>query len=319
MASKTFVRGVNFVFTINNPTEDDEELITSNVGDDDTSFICYVIYGHEEGDGGTYHLQGFCQLHKQKTLRQVKKIFPRAHIEKVLGTQLQAIQYCKKDGHFDEYGKLRKHGGKGSANKKRYDMIKKDIIEDKRPLREVILECENGAQIKFAEMMEKYGGLEEKTHDVSVYWYYGPTGCGKSHTAFSLINKKSYWMSANDLKWFDGYSGQEDVLIDDFRGSFCNFAFLLRLLDKYPLNVPVKGSFVRWCPKRIFITCPFHPKDCYNGIEDKSQLIRRITEIKHFAMRFNVDGTSQTVDDDIPEPTLEVDGYQASNFDSDVY
>lgn len=274
-----FIRGRCCVFTVNNPTKDDEKALMID------DLLTYYIIGHEEGDSGTYHWQGYAQFSKAITLKNVKKYLPRAHIERVIGTQKQAIDYCKKDGHFDEYGTLREHGGAnndGSANKKKYSIIKTQIIEEKTPLREVVLDCDNGAQIKYAEMMEKYGGLEREIRNVKVFWYFGPTGKGKTRTAFEMVNKDSYWMSSENLKWFDGYCGQKDVIIDDFRGDFATFHFLLRLLDIYPLQVPVKGGFVRWSPERIFITCPYAPKDVYTGIEDKKQLYRRISEIRYF-------------------------------------
>ena len=49
-------------------------------------------------------------------------------------------------------------------------------------------------------------------------------------------------MSSRNLQWFDGYMGQKVVCFDDFRKDFCTFHELLRLLDRYPMDVPVK----RW-------------------------------------------------------------------------
>lgn len=301
-----FTRGIAAVFTVNNPTEDDENLLLESDKWD------YIIIGHEEGESGTYHWQGYIQFKNRLTLNGVKKFLPRAHIEQVKGTQKQAIDYCKKDGNFDEYGTLREQGGsrdKG-ASKKKYEDIKNRIVSNRDTLQKVVLEdCENPSHIQYAQFMEKYSGLDHKLRsDLKVYWYYGPTGCSKSHTVFNSINPESYWKSSNDLKWFDGYCGQEDVWIDDFRGSHCSFNFLLQLLDIYPLMVPVKGSFVRWCPKRIFITCPFKPEDCYAGVEDKSQLLRRITTIEHFNVRYNPDGNNEEiVDDEMPEIAPEDD------------
>jgi len=294
----------------------------------------YLIFGHEVGENETYHWQGYIQLKSRLTLNQVKKFLPRAHLEQVKGTQQQAIDYCKKgiqskdewkalgingpnygvDASFDEYGTLRKHGGKNKTSGN-YAIIKEKIIKEGVSLRDVVLnECDNPSQIHYAQFMEKYNGLEKDLHDVSVFWYYGPTSCGKSHIVFEAINKDSYWKSSNDLKWFDGYCGQEDVWIDDFRGSHCSFSFLLQLLDKWPLMVPVKGSFVRWSPKRIFITCPYKPQDCYAGVEDKSQLIRRITLIQHFNIRYNPDGNEEVVDEEMPDPEVPLDPESDPNY-----
>lgn len=304
----SFNRARCCVFTINNPTEADESTLLEQVD----QLVEYVIMGDEVGETGTHHIQGYCQFTKPLSLSAVKKLLPRAHIENVKGTQKQAIDYCKKDGHFDEYGKLKKHGGGKRKVNEKCATIKKRIVEDRESLQKVVLDCENPTQVHFAQFMEKYSGLDHALRsDLQVFWYYGPTGCGKSHTVFGLVNPKSYWKSSIDLKWFDGYCGQEDVWIDDFRGSHCSFNFLLQLLDIYPLMVPVKGSFVRWSPRRIFITCPFKPQDCYAGVEDKSQLIRRITLIQHFNIRYNPGGddqsTQEIVEDEIPEVAPEDD------------
>ena len=40
-----------------------------------------------------------------------------------------------------------------------------------------------------------------------------------------------------------------------------SFSFFLRLLDKYPVEVPIKNGFAIWRPKRLFITCPRVPEE----------------------------------------------------------
>lgn len=39
-----------------------------------------------------------------------------------------------------------------------------------------------------------------------VVWLAGPTGCGKTFTAFDECKERP-WVSSSDLKWFDGYVG----------------------------------------------------------------------------------------------------------------
>lgn len=55
--------------------------------------------------------------------------------------------------------------------------------------------------------------------------------------------------------WFDGYDANvhTTVILDDYYHHF-PFHFLLRLLDRYPLQVPVKGQYVNFNSNRIFIT-----------------------------------------------------------------
>lgn len=64
--------------------------------------------------------------------------------------------------------------------------------------------------------------------------------------------------------WYDA------VVFDDFRADVCELHYLLQLLDGYPLDVPIKGGFVAWRPKRIYITAPFRPEDTYKNVPQEN-------------------------------------------------
>ena len=125
-----------------------------------------------------------------------------------------------------------------------------------------------------------------------VLWFYGPTGTGKTSTAVEIaeedVGEDGYWKSCGgSLQWFNGYTGQKYAIIDDFRRGMCTFEFLLQLLDKYNLQVPIKGGYVKWVPRIIIITCPTTPrkawqwKDKDDELQDWDnieQLLRRIDD-----------------------------------------
>lgn len=130
-----------------------------------------------------------------------------------------------------------------------------------------------------------------RTEPPSVFWFWGPTGTGKTRTAYSTCTtpdadggiKEPYFKMVTN-KWWDNYQGEPDVIIDDFRRDFCTFAELLRLLDRYPLTVEVKGGTVSFTSTRIFITTPKNVEDTWEGrnVGDLAQLRRRITEVRYF-------------------------------------
>uniref|UniRef100_UPI004048ADC4 RNA helicase domain-containing protein n=1 Tax=Polynucleobacter sp. TaxID=2029855 RepID=UPI004048ADC4 len=93
------------------------------------------------------------------------------------------------------------------------------------------------------------------------------------------LSPKAYWKPPT-TKWWDGYDGESDIIIDDYRRDFCTFADLLRLLDRYPLQVEVKGGTINFNAKRIFITTPKSIENTWEGrtAEDIDQLKRRVTE-----------------------------------------
>lgn len=101
----------NWCFTLNNFNEDDLERF-DNLGSNIGSNIQYVIIGREIGENGTHHLQGFIQFTKKIRLRQVKGFVGNtAHCEVMMGTALQASNYCKKDEDFQEWGVLQNRMG----------------------------------------------------------------------------------------------------------------------------------------------------------------------------------------------------------------
>lgn len=263
----------NCCFTINNPTDQDTDLLKDEL-------VSYFIIGREVApETGTPHLQGYLELSKQLSLSALKKIIPRAHIEKRRGTQKQAIDYCKKDNDFVE------HGVKKSQGKRNDLKAVKDLVwTEGANMYSVIDMATSYQQLRSAELMMKYRPAKKKYYPKTIYWFHGSTGKGKTKMAIDCCPDNSYWMSTENLKWFDGYSGQTHVIIDDFRRDFTTFHFLLRLFDVYPLKVPIKGGFVDWEPTHIFITCPQGPYVLYNNRtdEDIAQLTRRITEVFDF-------------------------------------
>lgn len=98
-------------------------------------------------------------------------------------------------------------------------------------------------------------------HVPVVHWLCGPTGCGKTRTAFSESEPLVPWISGSSLKWFDGYSDQEVAVFDDFRKEMCSFAWFLRLLDRNPVCPEVKGGHCYFNPRVIYITCPRLPEE----------------------------------------------------------
>jgi len=112
-----------------------------------------------------------------------------------------------------------------------------------------------------------------------VYWYYGPTGCGKSRAAFEEAGLEAYVKMPTN-KWWDGYEGEENVIVDDYRADFCTFADLLRFFDRYPMRVEYKGGSTQFLAKNIWITTPYSPERTWEkqSAEKLDQLIRRITD-----------------------------------------
>lgn len=296
----------SFVFTLNNPTELEYLWITTEWKPK------WMVVARETGENSTPHLQGACVIGKQMAFSTIKKLtgFTRAHIETMRGTPQDSLTYCsKQDKDPFIIGTLPKPGKRNDIH-----MAVERII-DGQSLKDLAGDLDGGvAIVKFHRGLTFLRSLlaEQRCEPPNVYWLWGETGSGKTRCAVEFAEaqekKDDWWISSGSLQWFDGYCGQSVAIVDDFRPkSAPNFAFLLRLFDRYPMQVPVKGGFVNWNCKTIFITAPSPPEVMFETRnqhvpEDIRQLLRRITRIIQFPNRdpfgqrvLGLDGNGQLV------------------------
>jgi hypothetical protein len=86
-------------------------------------------------------------------------------------------------------------------------------------------------------------------------------------------------LNLNDKGWWDGYTGQETVILNEFRGQML-FSELLDLVDKFPKTVKIRNREPRpFLAKRLLVTSSMKPELVYSGVLEKSdnidQLFRR--------------------------------------------
>ncbi len=154
----------------------------------------------------------------------------------------------------------------------------------------------------------KRATLKKQTKMPSVTVFYGRTGTGKSHKALMeasespdgiTVGEKEFFSmitpaSTAHTPWMDGYNGEKNVIIEDFEGSI-SFRIFLRMLDKYPNNMQVKGGSVQVAPDNVWITSNVHPRKWYSEEPTDTwgtgPLARRITKIKHMVLIFDDDQT----------------------------
>lgn len=272
----------DWCFTINNyNTMDELEL-------QEMPFT-YLIYGREIGAIGTKHLQGYIYFKHPKRFGGVKEMFGRAHVEPARGTAKQNKAYCSKQHDFVELGTMPNQGKRTDLTKLKERVLRGDEI--KHIVRE---DVQNFQQLRFVELLQKYKPKNhKKMRDVKVYWLYGKTGSGKTWQAINNCESDNTWISGKNLRWWQGYLGEEYVILDDFRGDFCTFHELLRILDRYPYEVEYKGGSAELKAHTIYVTSQFHPSEVYHTREDIGQLLRRITEIKEFRDGTEVGGNTK--------------------------
>lgn len=283
-------RSRDFVFTTNNWTQDHIDLLS-------TIDCVYVVYGKETGESGTPHLQGYIRFKNQKTMSTVIKMMPGSHIEIKKGTPQQAIDYCKKDGDFIERGeapKTQQDKGTagGDAQKRRYEEAFQ-AAQDGR-MEDIPADLLTRHYATYKKIRMDYATKPLALAELCNQWVYGPTGTGKTREAHEA-HPDAFIKKAN-TKWWDGYQGQDTVIIDDFDKYHVALGYELKIwADHNPFPAEMKGSTVMIRPKKIIVTSNYHPSDIWQD-EQTLEPIQRRFEIIHkgpypsaFHPSFNVD------------------------------
>jgi len=270
----------NWCVTINNYTDDVLGAFKIFVTDQCNYGICQLEIAPTTL---TPHIQAYVQLKEKKRLTFIKGFFPTAHLEKARGTAEQNVEYCSKEGGTG----LWSHGNYISEGKCRGLEDAIALIKQGGTLSTVANDLSDTWVKHHRGLIELAGRISLRRDFVpEVFWFYGATGTGKSREAASQAPEAFYKMGGN--KWWDGYDNHEAVIIDDYRRDLCTFSELLRMLDRYPYRLEVKGGSCEFAARRIYITTPKSPEDTWEGRsdEDIAQLTRRITKITHFNNSF---------------------------------
>lgn len=256
--------------------------------------LLFICYGVERcPTTSRVHLQGYLRFSRPVRLAGVRTVCgdPSIHLERRRGTEQQAVDYCHKDadasaadGHIGFYYEWGVRGAQGKRTD--IDTIR-DIVADGGGMRRVIAEATSIAAVLAAPKFLTYIECGKRVGAPTVNWYWGKTGTGKTRAAIEEAESHGggdpLWISSDTFKWFDGYDAHDVVLFDDFRSDGVSLPWMLRLLDRYPVRVPIKGGYRAFKPKVIYITCPRPPQECFlESGEDVDQLLRRITNIKEF-------------------------------------
>lgn len=273
-------------FTLNNPTEDETSTLPVSlpIQWDLCSHLCYQL---EQGEQGTPHYQGYARFRCQRSLRTVRALLPRAHWEPARGTSTQNLAYCTKpDGRLGEPVIL---GVFGTGSDQPSSLKRTDFVAT----------VQSNPFISEAELID-LGGLEVlattpnllgtvrgflladvRRDGVTSELYYGDTGTGKSR--FADHRYPDAFRKTNG-PWWDGYSGQTTVIFDDFDSDFMSIGEFLRVIDRYPLSVPVKGGFVRLVATHFVITSNHLPSQWYPDIRPVrlKAVHRRIARVFEF-------------------------------------
>lgn len=271
-------RSRRWCFTINNPCESTDDPENWAMQD-----IAYMIWQREQGLNETQHYQGAICFRVPKTLNQCKRYCERAHWEIMIADLNANIKYCtKEEGRLD--GPWEK-GRKPMPGKSKALIDACDMISKGKSLR-AVAKAYPDTYVRHHTGLKSYR-LEispDRSGEPNIILISGPTGCGKSKVVHSTF-RKAYRLPKPERGapcYWDGYHTQEAVILDDFY-SWISYDQLLRILDWYPIMVPIKHGYVRLHANTFVFTSNKDPFAWYAGGNgrptlDRSALWRRFQD-----------------------------------------
>jgi len=258
-------------FTLNNPGNDEYALVQRYQEYGGTYVVGQFERGHADD---TRHFQGYAYFKSPKSLRTLKGWLPRAHWEIAKGSPEENKAYCTKEdtrievpielGIFPQKGRRSDLSGVSAKIASGSTAIQ---IFNEYP--EAFIRYRTGILGAISMLSQN---LPRSPPVIIVL--YGPSGTGKTRSVQDF-SSDLYWKP--DGEWWDGYKCQECIVLDEFHGQY-PFHLLLRLFDRYPFSVPIKGGFVSIQSKFILVTSNLRPRQWYKREIDMGPLQRRLAE-----------------------------------------
>lgn len=236
---------------------------------------------------GRTHIQGYAEFTKPKRFSTLQKQMPQgSHLEPARGNRQHNITYVSKDATRLSDPIIDPILLESTTQGRRSDLVDigkqiadgdVDLLElaDSRP--DIILKYPRGLNALRDIALRK---RQSTWRNVTTTVYYGSAGTGKTRKACDQPNTFILDVANNDNLWFDGYNGENVLVIDDFYG-WIKHHTLLRILDGHPYRCPIKGAFVPACWTEVYITSNTHPRNWYKSIswEENKPLRRRLKHI----------------------------------------
>lgn len=266
------------------------EIDWTEVYSENSDEIRYIIVNPEQcPTTKRRHWQGYIQFYKSCRYAKFQKMIgDKCYMEIAKGSAEANQIYCSKlkssIGDHKEFGSPTSQG-------KRNDLIQiKNMIDNGKNLFDVANEY-FGDYVRYFKGFERYKNMIDlneciKRRLVEVTLLTGPTGCGKTKYVLDLHGDDNVYIVEFDNSscvWWDGYRGENIILLDDYDNNF-RLNRLLRILDSYKLRLPIKGNhtWAKW--HKIYITTNLKEHEIHLNAKDehRNALFRRINEIKSY-------------------------------------
>jgi len=198
-------------------------------------------------------------------------LFPTAHIERRKGSRKEAREYCMQEDTrlsetFYEVGEFVGDGEK-SGIEMIIEMIKEGYSDGEIMDLFPTLYVRHFKTLKSLRQEIVYNDFKNKRRlDLQVTYLYGAPGVGKTRYVMDKFGDANVYRVTDYEHPFDGYSGQDVIVFEEFRSSL-PIEDMLNYLDIYPLELPARYGNKVACYTKVFIVTNIMPHKQYEFVQ----------------------------------------------------
>lgn len=299
MANDTQSR--KWMLTINNPVNHGITHDVLKQTFEQMRSLKYWCMADEIGlEDGTHHIHIFLYGSSSR-FSTIKNKFPAAHIEMGHGSIQQCRDYVNKSGKwaidpkvetkipgtFEESGEAPVEAqGQRNDLTVLYDMIKQGLstheILESNPT--YINQLKSIDLVRQINLESRYA---ETIRDLEVVYVWGDPGTGKTSGVYKKHGFKDVFRISDYKYPFDGYSGQDIIVFDEFNGQL-DITLMNKLLEGYPFQLPSRYNNKWACYTKVYIIANSPLGSQFKSIRGDNELLwlafaRRINKILHYS------------------------------------
>jgi len=244
----------------------------------DYTYIGQLEQGEKGGEQGYKHYQIYIENPSAVRFQTLKNKLPNCHLERRRGTKQEAFDYVTKsetkigesfgNGEID----LTERQGERSDLKHITEMLDNGATE---------FEIRKAYPTQFLTMKQKIReyiqSLKEEQFkhtrrlNLEVTYIHGSTGKGKTRFVLDKYGDENVFRMTRygkkeDEEKFDGYSGQDVIIFEEFR-SHISISNLLNYLDVYGVSLPARYGDKTACYTKVFIISNWALNEQYKNIQ----------------------------------------------------
>ncbi|OFP34679.1 hypothetical protein [Corynebacterium sp. HMSC071B10] len=274
------------------PAEGDAGVSREQIEDALEPYTAYLGQ-MERAESGYLHWQ-ILLVHEQPIrFSTLKNRLPTAHLETARELAKCVAYVQKADTRVEDEPPLVKgliEVGPGQGHRSDLDDLRARILDGQETVDGLIMDdataWRHGRMTADLVAARDRARLGSGTRDVQVRVIYGDTGTGKTSAAIQGLQalgsvcRVTHWGPGA----FDGYDGQDSLILDEFAGQ-PSISALLTWLDRYPVDLPARYRSRPAAYLRVVLCTNAQPWDWYPEAPkaQRAALARRLHLVEHWA------------------------------------